>query len=148
MVSQLKVGWEISIPHSICMPIWQKQIQEITIWSSPSRRYVPKKNIKKFKDLPNIFGVANDILVVGYYRDGKDHDDKLQRVLQICRQVNLKLNKDKCHFRCSDVHKFHFLAKLYPGMVCNLIHRSTKQWWRCPLQKYKKNELPSIPWNN
>ena len=56
-----------------------------------------------FKNLPNVFGIANDILVVGYDSDGKDHDDTLQRVLQICRQVNLKVNKDKCHFRCSEV---------------------------------------------
>ena len=25
--------------------------------------------------MPNLFGIANDILVVGYDRDGKDHDD-------------------------------------------------------------------------
>ena len=27
-----------------------------------------------FKDLPNVFGTADDILVVGYKGDGKDHD--------------------------------------------------------------------------
>ena len=27
-----------------------------------------------FKDLPNAFGIADDILVVGYNADGKDHD--------------------------------------------------------------------------
>ena len=37
------------------------------------------------------------MLVVGYDSDGKDPDDTLQKVLQINRQVNLKLNKDKCH---------------------------------------------------
>ena len=30
-----------------------------------------------FKDLPNVFGIADDILVVGYDSDGKDHDDTL-----------------------------------------------------------------------
>ena len=55
-----------------------------------------------FKDLPNVFDITDDILVVGYDRDGKDYDT-LQRVLQRCRQVNLKLNKDKCHFRCTQV---------------------------------------------
>ena len=30
-----------------------------------------------FKDLPNVFGTAEDILVVGYDVDGKDHDDTL-----------------------------------------------------------------------
>ena len=56
-----------------------------------------------FKYLPNVFGIADDILVVGYDVDGKDHDSTLQRVLQICRQVNLKLNKNKCHFRYTSV---------------------------------------------
>ena len=56
-----------------------------------------------FKDLTNVFGIADDNLVVGYDRDGKDHSDTLQRVLQRCRQVNLILQKDKCHFRCTQV---------------------------------------------
>ena len=30
----------------------------------------------------------------------------LRRVLVICREVNLKLNKDKCYFRCSPVPFF------------------------------------------
>ena len=34
-----------------------------------------------FKDLPNVFGITDDFLVVDYYRDSKDHDDTLQRVL-------------------------------------------------------------------
>ena len=56
-----------------------------------------------FNDLPYVFGIADDILVVAYDSDSKDHDDTLQNVIQICRQVNLKLNKDKCHFRCTSV---------------------------------------------
>ena len=59
-----------------------------------------------FKNLPNVFGIANDILVVGYDTDGKDQDEMLPQVLQICRQVNLKLNKDKCCFRCTSVPFF------------------------------------------
>ena len=31
-----------------------------------------------FKDLPYVFGIIDDILVVGYGRDGKDHDDTLK----------------------------------------------------------------------
>ena len=48
------------------------------------------KIYKIFKDLPNVFGIADDILVVGYEADGKDHDKILQRVLKMCRQVNQK----------------------------------------------------------
>ena len=28
-----------------------------------------------FKDMPNVFGIADDILVAGYEADGKDHDE-------------------------------------------------------------------------
>ena len=39
-----------------------------------------------FKNFPNVFGIADDILDVGYNMDGKDHDKMLQQVPQICRQ--------------------------------------------------------------
>ena len=59
-----------------------------------------------FKDLQNVFGIADDILVVGYDDGGKDPDDTLYRVLQICRHVNIKLKKDKFHVRCTSVPYF------------------------------------------
>ena len=34
-----------------------------------------KKNDEFFNDMPNVFGIADDILVAGYDTDGKDHDD-------------------------------------------------------------------------
>ena len=56
-----------------------------------------------FHDMPNIFGIADEILVVGYDDDGRDHDEMVQMVLQRCREVNLQLNKDKCCFRCTSI---------------------------------------------
>ena len=32
---------------------------------------------KNFKNLPNVFGIADGTLVVGYDSDGKDHDEML-----------------------------------------------------------------------
>ena len=32
---------------------------------------------KIFKDLPIVFGIADDTLVVGYDSNGKDHDEML-----------------------------------------------------------------------
>ena len=52
-----------------------------------------RKKTKIFKELPNIFGIADDILVVGYDADGKDDDEILWMVFQIYRQVNLKSKK-------------------------------------------------------
>ena len=50
-----------------------------------------------------MFGIVNEILVVGYDRNGVEHDKTLCRALQICRKKNIKLNTDKCHFRCTSV---------------------------------------------
>ena len=59
-----------------------------------------------FNDMPSVFGIADDIIVVGYKDDGRDHDETVQKVLHRCSEVNVKLNKDKCHFRCMSVPFF------------------------------------------
>ena len=59
-----------------------------------------------FKELPNVLGIADDILIVGYDDGGADHDRNVCRVLQICRNENLKLNKDKSYFRCTSLPFF------------------------------------------
>ena len=56
--------------------------------------------------MPNIFGIADDILVIGYDEKGADHDEAVHTVLRQCKEVNLKLNKDKCHFRCTSIPFF------------------------------------------
>ena len=53
--------------------------------------------------MPNIFGITDDILVIGYDEDGTDHDEAVYGMLRGCQEVNLKLNKDKCHFRCTSI---------------------------------------------
>ena len=37
-----------------------------------------------FKDIPTMFGIADDILVVSYDDDGSDHDRILRLVMQLC----------------------------------------------------------------
>ena len=59
-----------------------------------------------FNDMPNVFGIVDDILVVGSIDNGKYHNKTVCKVLQRCIEVNLKLNKDKCHFRCTSVPFF------------------------------------------
>ena len=56
-----------------------------------------------FNDMPNVFGIADDILVIGYNEDGADHDEAVYNVLRQCQEVNLKLNENKCHFRCTSI---------------------------------------------
>ena len=59
-----------------------------------------------FNDILNVFGIAGDILVVGYDKHESDHDKAVYKVLRQCQDVNLKLNKEKCHFRCTSIPFF------------------------------------------
>ena len=61
---------------------------------------------KIFSDMPNIFGIIDDILDIGYEKSGTDHDAVIHKVLGRCKEVNLKLNKEKCHFRCTSIPFF------------------------------------------
>ena len=56
--------------------------------------------------MPNIFGITDDILVIGYDANGADHDAAVHKVLGRCKEVNLKLNKEKHHFRCISIPFF------------------------------------------
>ena len=53
-----------------------------------------------------MFGIADDILIVGYNAEGKGHNRAVRSVIQTCHKGNLTLNKNKCHFRCSRVPFF------------------------------------------
>ena len=67
-----------------------------------------------FKELLNVLDIADDILIALYDSNAADHERTLCRVFKICRKENLKLNKDKSHFRCKSVP---FLAKLFPSKL-------------------------------
>ena len=59
-----------------------------------------------FNNMPKVFGIADDILVIGYNEDRADHDKAIYNMLRCCKQVILKLNKNKCHFRCMSISFF------------------------------------------
>ena len=93
-----------------------------------------------FKDLPNVFGITDDILVVGYDRNDKDDDDTLWKILQIWRQGNLKINKDKCHLRCTSVH-----CLVFGGVISRYGVRPQSTENDVP---QRKKGTPRISWNN
>ena len=88
------------------MSIWQVQVHGIAIWNDTSRWHIPVKIDEIFKDLPNVFGTVESILIVGYHADGRDYNRALKQVMQICHKENLKLSKSKCHYRCTGVPFF------------------------------------------
>ena len=44
--------------------------------------------------------------MIGYDKNREDHDEAVYSVLRQCQDVNLKLNKEKCHFRCTSIPFF------------------------------------------
>ena len=62
-----------------------------------------------FNVIPNVFGIVDDILVAHYDDNGREHDETVCMVLQRFSEVNLKINKYKCHFR--GTHLSHSLER-------------------------------------
>ena len=56
--------------------------------------------------MPSVFSIGDDILIEGYNEQARNHDAMLENVLRICRQENVKLNKDKCLFMCPKIPFF------------------------------------------
>ena len=65
-----------------------------------------KKVDQLFSSMPNVFGVAGDILLAGSDEQGRDQDKIMEKVLRVCRQANLKFNNNKCHLRCTKIPFF------------------------------------------
>ena len=87
-------------------PFGQYQYKQLPFRAVPASNMFQCKIDKIFSDMPNVFGIADDILVVGYVENGADHDAAAHKVLQRYEEVNLKLNKEKCHFRCTSIPFF------------------------------------------
>jgi hypothetical protein len=63
-----------------------------------------KKMIELFGDYEGVEVIIDDILVHG--RDQAEHDRRLEDVMRKINEVGLRLNKDKCTFRKSEVTYF------------------------------------------
>ena len=57
-----------------------------------------KKINELLADIPNVFGITDDIFIVGFDADGRDHDKRLEQVCR-CRQANLRPNLFVTHCR-------------------------------------------------
>ena len=56
-----------------------------------------------FHESPNVFGIADDILITGFKELCRDYDETVNKVLKILWKASLKLNNNKCHFRCTSI---------------------------------------------
>ena len=74
---------------------------------SPAPEYFQQKLDQNLQGLPGVYRIADDLLITGQgdtkEEADKDHDANLVRLLQRCRDRNVKLNKAKFDFKCSQV---------------------------------------------
>ena len=95
--------------NNILLPIWQAQIYIRWSFGVASVGGMFQKKINKlFSGMPNVFSVADDILIAGINKQGKDHGETLDKVLRVCRKAKLKLEKYDCFFffRCTSIPFF------------------------------------------
>ena len=78
----------------MCPFVWY-QYKCLPFGSVPVGNMFQCKIDEIFSDMPNVFGIADDILDIGYDENGADHDAAVHKVVLQCEEVNLKLNKEK-----------------------------------------------------
>ena len=99
----LKLDKQSSYLTTFACPFGRYRYKQLPFAAAPVGNMFQHKIDEIFNDMPNVFGIADDILVIGYDKDRTDHDKAVYNVLRQCQDVNLKLNKDKCHFRCTSI---------------------------------------------
>ena len=110
----LKLDMQLSYLTTFSCPFGRYCYKCILFEAAPVGNMFQRKINEIFNDIPNVFGIAipnvfgiaDDILVIEYNKDWTDHDEVVYSVLRWCCDVSLKLNKDKCHCRCTSIPFF------------------------------------------
>ena len=102
----LKLDMQSSYLTTFAWQFGRYRYMHLPFWAAPVGDMFQHKIDEIFKDMPNVFEIADDILVIEYDKNGTNHDVAVYNVLRQCEDVNLKLNKDKYHFRCASIPFF------------------------------------------
>ena len=97
---------------------------------------VKRKTDEIYNPLPNVIGIANDIIIWGDNEDGSDHDAALARFLQVTRENGLRINFDKIQYKTTEVT---FLVKPIPPRGTNQPVTKYKPLPKCQLQPMSLN---------
>ena len=96
---------------------FQKQTLKLASWDwyrylrmpfgiSPAPEYFQRKLDQNLWGLNGIYKIADDILITGHGASideaVKGHDANLLKLLDRCRERNLKLNREKLQLKCSE----------------------------------------------
>ena len=102
----LRLDKQSSYLTTFSCPFGRYQYKQLPFGIAPAGDMFQQKIDEIFNDMPNVFGIADNILVIGYEKDCADHDEAVYDVLRWCQDVNLTLNKEKYHFRCTSIPFF------------------------------------------
>ena len=61
--------------------------KQLLLRAAPVGNMFQCKIDKIFNDMPNVFGITDDILVIGYDDDGTDHDTTVHKVLKGAKKL-------------------------------------------------------------
>ena len=86
--------------------------------------------------MANVFGIIDDILIVGYDVNDIDHNTALCKVLQICRKESLNLARTNV---ISDAPVSFLLEKVFLNMGHDLIHKTYAHLQKCQCQSKRRN---------
>ena len=104
---QIELNDESSRLTTFQTPWGQHRSLRMPYGISPAPEYFQQKLDQNLQGLPGVYRIADDLLITfqGETKEEahKDHDENLVRLLQRCRERNIKLNKAKLDFKCSQV---------------------------------------------
>ena len=78
----LKLDKQSSYLTTFSCPFGKYQYKWLLLRATLAGNMFQWKIDKIFSDMPNVFGIADDILVIGYDKDGADHDEAVYSMLR------------------------------------------------------------------
>ena len=68
-------------------PFGRYWYKHLPFGAAPAGNMFQHKIDKIFSDMPSMFGIADDMLVIRYNKDEVDHDAAVHKVLQQCKKA-------------------------------------------------------------
>ena len=78
----IKLGTKSSYLTTFATPYGRYRFLRLPFGLNCAQDVFQRKVDETFGDIPGVTGIADDIVVVGYQEDGKDHDANLKAVLE------------------------------------------------------------------
>ena len=78
----LKLDKQSSYLTTFACPFGRYRYNHLLFRAAPAGDMFQCKIDEIFNDMPNVFGIADNIFVIGYNKDGTDHDEAVHKVLK------------------------------------------------------------------